>query len=188
MKRWVTAALLSGALAVTACEAEPAEPAEPSSSTPSSSEPTSAAPTTEPTGPVEPKLPPEAEESTKAGAEAFVEYWWEIVNYAQATGDTKTLKRTSVESCQTCHSGIDWIDQVYAAGGRVVGEGYEILDQNAIAAPGGSWAIVARIRVGDQAAKGAGELNERFPGGVRRHVLSVNLNPNGWQVISWEIK
>lgn len=177
--------------ALGACE-DAASPAEPTSS-PSSVESTELSPSpsatsTEPTGPVEPTLPAAAEKSTKDGAEAFVEYYWEVVNYASATGDTSTLKDISLHGCQTCWSGIAWIDDVYAAGGRITGGSYEVLRQTSQRTPSGSWGVAARIKVGRQAVQNAGTLNETFPKGVRSHILDVSLDRSGWQVVSWEIR
>ncbi|NYI99935.1 hypothetical protein HNR19_000634 [Nocardioides thalensis] len=185
MTRWVTAALLSGALALTACEAEPAEPAEPSSSAPASSEPTSAAPTTEPTGPVEPTLPPEAEANTKAGAEAFVQYWWELVNYATATGDTAALRGVFGPACASCDAATSAIENVYANGGRITGRGYRIESSKIVSEPGGAWAITADLSVGRQAVRGAGELNQVYPAGTKSHVMFVEFVRERWQVATW---
>lgn len=187
MKRWVTAALLSGVLALTACEAEPAEPTEPSSSAPTSSEPTSAAPTTEPTGPVEPTLPPAAEAQTKAGAEAFVLHWWDLVNFSGATGDTTAFRRITAESCETCNSSMAFIEKVYSRGGELVGGAYEVLRQTLVATSTG-WAVSTHVRVGRQRVRGAGDLDEVYPGGVSPHVMTLAWNRGSWEVTSWEVR
>lgn len=126
MKRWVTAVLLTGALALTACEADPAEPAEPTSSAPTSSEPTSAAPTTEPTGPVEPTLPPQAEQNTKAGAEAFLHFYWDVIYYAQSSGDTALLKNLAGPDCDGCGGAAEFVERVYAKDGHIQLEPYDL--------------------------------------------------------------
>lgn len=186
MKRWVTAALLSGALVLTACEAEPASPTEPTSSAPTSSESTtSAAPTTEPPGPDEPTLPAEAERNTKAGAETFVEHWWDVVNYATATGDTAALRDSFGPSCASCESATSAIENVYSRGGRITGQGYEIQDSSTVSEPSGGWAITADISVGEQRVRNAGRLNEVYPAGTKTHVIFVQYFRGQWQVTSW---
>ncbi|WP_372492275.1 DUF6318 family protein, partial [Pimelobacter simplex] len=40
-----------------------------------------------------PVLPGAAKEASEEGARAFVGYYWELVNYAQATGDVRRLRR-----------------------------------------------------------------------------------------------
>jgi len=67
-------------------------------------------------------MPDAAKAHTKAGAKAFVEYFWEVVNYAQATGDTDAIRDlTVVESCSSCVRGARAIDKVYDKGGVVRG-------------------------------------------------------------------
>ncbi len=79
-----------------------------SPSAPESSEPTEPTTTTTPTetGPVEPTLPTEAEEESKAGAEAFVTFYWDVVNYATKSGDVRLLEHLDQPSCRGCEGGI----------------------------------------------------------------------------------
>jgi hypothetical protein len=83
--------------------------------------PTSAAP-----DPVEPDLPAAAAEASEAGARAFIEYYWELVNYAQVTGDVKALKKVSGKTCEGCGKGIAVVEDLYSAGGRAEGGEYEL--------------------------------------------------------------
>ncbi|MBM0126368.1 DUF6318 family protein [Pimelobacter simplex] len=82
--------------------------------------PTSAAP-----DPVEPDLPAAAKEATEAGARAFIEYYWELINYAQVTGDVKALKGVSGPNCEGCNAGIDGIRNLYRGGGHATGGAYD---------------------------------------------------------------
>jgi len=66
-------------------------------------------------------MPPEARELTAAGAEAFVRYWFHLVNYGYTTGDTSLLRGLSAESCQTCASTVETIEDQYASGGSFRG-------------------------------------------------------------------
>jgi len=66
-------------------------------------------------------MPDAAKAHTKAGAKAFVKYFWEVVNYAQATGDTESIAALSDPSCVGCSAGIDSIDRVYEKGGWISG-------------------------------------------------------------------
>ncbi|WP_344048894.1 DUF6318 family protein [Nocardioides panacihumi] len=66
-------------------------------------------------------MPDAATAHTKAGAKAFVTHFWQVVNYAQATGDTVALKRLSAVGCVNCDAGIASVKRVYAAGGRILG-------------------------------------------------------------------
>lgn len=111
--------VLAGALcaALTGCvggsDAQPTPPATP---TPS---PTSSPSPTPPAGPT---LPPAPEPATgKKGAKAFVRYYWDVVNYAQATGDTEVLKTLGVDECDSCNVGIETIENNTVQGAVVTG-------------------------------------------------------------------
>ena len=188
MKRWVTAALLSGALALTACEAEPAEPTEPSSSAPTSSEPTSAAPTTEPTGPVEPTLPPEAGGAGAKAVKAFVEYYWQLVDYAQATGDVSDLRALS-SACATCDAGSNWIHRIHERGGTIRGGTHAISELSALPAPddSGDWIAGMRMHSTAQRVSGAGDLNRQGKAGTGNVTMLVTPTASGWRVANLEV-
>ena len=66
-------------LALAGCAEDDPQPKLPSASATS---PTTTASAT-PDAAVEPTLPPEAQGKDEAAAEAFVRYYWELVNYAQ---------------------------------------------------------------------------------------------------------
>lgn len=68
-----------------------------------------------------PVMPGAAKEASEDGARAFVGYYWELVNYAQATGDVRRLRRVSGPNCQGCRVGIEAIQRHYRAGGRIIG-------------------------------------------------------------------
>lgn len=100
-------------------EPSPRDPSSTWSPTGKIETPTSAAP-----DPVEPELPAAAKEATEAGARAFIEYYWELINYAQVTGDVKTLKSVSGARCDGCQSGVDAIRSLYEGGGHIEGGEY----------------------------------------------------------------
>ena len=99
-----------------ACSEDSPEPP-PSPSTSSTSSTTE---TTEPV-PEPPALPPEATTPDAAGAAAFVRHWFDLANYAYATGNTEPLKAVSEGDCDTCNNIMETIDEQYADGGRFRG-------------------------------------------------------------------
>ncbi len=107
----------------TAVAAEPpGASAAPSSSTTSSpSTVTSAPPTVEPGASSEvlvaPRLPAAATVPDAAGAEAFVRYWYELVNHAYATGDGEALLAVSHADCVACASMVENIAKATTVGG-----------------------------------------------------------------------
>lgn len=119
MRAAVAAAVL---LLVAGCSDGDPSPRDPSSTwspTGTMETPTSAAP-----DPVEPELPAAAKEASEAGARAFIGYYWELINYAQVTGDVKALKAASGAGCDGCQSGLDAISSLYGAGGHIEGGQY----------------------------------------------------------------
>lgn len=113
----VALALLAG------CSDDDPSPGDPSAtSTPTGTPET---PTTSATAkPTEPALPDAATKATEAGARAFITYYWDLVNYAQATGDVKALKRVSGPNCRRCMAGIEGIDDLYGEGGHLTNADY----------------------------------------------------------------
>lgn len=115
-------------LLLAGCGGDP-DPGDPSSTwtptgTPES--PTSAATQ----APVEPELPQAATKATEDGARAFIGYYWELINYAQVTGDVKALKRVSASTCRGCNRVINGISNLYEAGGYATGGEYSLkIDQ-----------------------------------------------------------
>jgi len=104
-------------LALGACSGDDPEPelAPPSSSAPSSPS------TTAVSGPIEPTMPAAARGTDAAAAEAFVKFYWEMVNYAQATGDVEGLRGLTDESCTACGGGLDALQKIFRQDGRVTG-------------------------------------------------------------------
>jgi hypothetical protein len=113
----ITVFTLVSVLALGACSDDEPEPK--FAPTPSTSAPTSPS-TTAASGPTEPTMPAAAKGTNAASAEAFVTFYWEMVNYAQATGETSSLRKLG-QKCLTCSRGIDSVEKVYEAGGEIRG-------------------------------------------------------------------
>ncbi len=79
-------------------------------------------PTDKPTKPpiAEPKLPISATKPTRQGAEAFVEYYVELLNYARVTGDITPL-RSATRNCHGCSLFADLYKRTYQRGGSFRG-------------------------------------------------------------------
>lgn len=78
-------------------------------------------PTASSTGRAAPPLPQAATAHTKAGAIAFVRHYIDLINYAQATGDTKPIRAVEGPHCSSCTSANGYVERLYARGGRLVG-------------------------------------------------------------------
>nr|WP_257759336.1 DUF6318 family protein [Pimelobacter simplex] len=116
----VALALVVLGAGVGGCNADPPDPGPTWSASVSADGTASGSPTAAP-GPVVPVLPAAAREASEAGARAFVGYYWELVNYAQATGDVRRLQRTSAATCDVCMGLVRDIREHYRAGGAIIG-------------------------------------------------------------------
>jgi len=56
-----------------------------------------------------------------AGAAAFVRHWFDLVNYAYATGNTEPVVAVSTPKCESCSNTVATIDDQYSNGGRIEG-------------------------------------------------------------------
>ena len=96
-------------LALGACSEGDPRPKIAPSETPSS--PTGSASASESPGPSEPAMPKAASKRTDAGAEAFVRHWIQVVNFAQASGDTRLLGEISTaRKCLACKGYVEEIN------------------------------------------------------------------------------
>ena len=115
----LTALSMISVLALGACSGDDPEPkvADPS---PSATLPSSPS-TTPVSGPVEPTMPAEARGTDAAAAEAFVKFYWEMVNYAEQSSDLAGLRRIAAPECNACKQGMRYLKDVFEAGGEIAG-------------------------------------------------------------------
>lgn len=114
-----------GAIWLSGCDSDAAAPPPMETSTRSPS----ATPSPTPTAPT---LPAEAKGTTEASAEAFVRHYIDVLNYAGRSGDTAALSALSADTCESCLNIISRIDNVYAAGGSIEGDGWAVFEINAV--------------------------------------------------------
>ena len=115
-------------LTLTGCTGDDA-PAPPSATTPPPTTSASPSPT-----PREPSLPAAAKKPTRAGAEAFYRYFWDVYNYSFASLRTQTLRRVSTSTCDFCSSAASKIDENRSAGASYSGGAVSV--NVAVSAPG----------------------------------------------------
>ncbi|WP_127479002.1 DUF6318 family protein [Nocardioides pantholopis] len=173
------------ALALTGCsEDDPAPKIDPGDSSSAAATPT---PTS--TAPVEPTLPAEAEGTDAAAAEAFVEFYWEMVNYAQATGDVDGLRELALESCAACKGGADGISQIHSADGLIDGGVVTVQALNARrfeSGPATGFIVIARTDVSPQVIRVPGKKAERYAGGPGEVQMIVQSTDDGWRIGRWD--
>ena len=184
-----TLVLSSGALLSGCGGGTPA--AEPTPKMPPASSPSPTEGST-PDEPVEPTPPPEMEGTGVKAAEAFVEYYFALVTYAQSTGDTALLKDVGQPLCASCSGVVDVIDRTYETGGTVTGGelSVERLRMIRLDAPRGVrlFGGTAVVNSTQQVIKGSGDqtVDGRYSGGPRRYRVTVSLEDDGWRFSEWK--
>ncbi|MDI6911311.1 DUF6318 family protein [Nocardioides sp.] len=182
--RTVIAALcVVSVLALGACSGDDPEPR---FAPPSTSAPTSPS-TTAVSGPVEPTMPAAAKGSDAAAAEAFVRFYWEMVNYAQATGDVAGLKALATR-CINCDNGIDFITNAYDKGGQIRGGDGTVsrLETHFVKRTDGWWAITeCHVALTEQVVDLPGDAHDEHYGGGSSDIrLYLQPIADGWTIRS----
>lgn len=161
---------------------EPQPLPKPSSSTSPSP---SASASAEPTPPV---MPEAAGAKTKAGAEAFVRHYVDVLNYATFTGDTETAQALDGGKCTSCDRMLKSIKHVYDSGGRVEGGAWTPTPVGQAPFPDGSGRTLdVKITYGPQSVfADAKSEAKRYTGGGRlvSFVLEIKAG-GGWQIAEW---
>ncbi|WP_157559705.1 DUF6318 family protein [Nocardioides sp. Soil777] len=165
--------------------------------TPEIPDPTTSSPSPDETetGPVEPTLPPEAEGDGVEAAEAFVSYYFDLLTYAQATGDTSKLSNVAIEGCETCQGSLEAVRRTYEAGGSISGGAYEVTairasEQGAL--PGGGSSFVGRVSVDHSRQVISGSkvdgLDGTYPAGTSEFDFAAVIQTSGdWQMADWTL-
>jgi hypothetical protein len=73
-----------------------------------------------------PTLRPVPTEATAQGATDFVQYWFDVLNYAGATGDAARVQAASSPGCGPCTAAADAVRAGYRDGGRLWGGTYTV--------------------------------------------------------------
>jgi hypothetical protein len=132
-------------------------------------------------------MPPEAKGTDAKAAEAFVKFYWEMVNYAQATGDVHGLQELD-SKCQACDNGVDFVRNAYGNGGEIRGgSGKPGQFKTVFINRGGEqWAVVeCRVLTSKQTVDLPGTDNDQhFPGGATNIRVYLQPRAGSWTVRS----
>jgi len=147
-------------------------------------------PSTSPAGgSARPSLPADAQGTDTAAAEAFVEFYWQTVNYAQATGDVDALRRLGDDSCKACQGGVEYLEEVFAADGQISGGDGVVKIRESTLLPDGdvSEAVVKfTLTSTPQHVEYPGtEKDKDFPGGRTTMNALLAQTAAGWVMQSW---
>lgn len=190
--RAALAASLTALALLAGCSDDDPSPGDPGSTSAPTDKPET--PTSSATAkPTEPALPDAATKATEAGARAFITYYWDLINYAQVTGDVKALKGVSGPRCIGCRNGIKAIQSHYASGGRIEGGDYsvDILKINELKDPSGNgFAFEAKLDAvnTDQLIVNSDGSEEREPAGHTTAVVAAIWTSQHWRLEAMEIR
>ena len=133
------------------------EAADPTTSTPTSSASSSSASPTSPATsaspsptsayvPVKPKFPAAAKKQTDAGAVAFVEYYWEAVDFAWSKPDSEILDGLSTTACESCSQLIESAKQSVKAKQTATGPILDVSGISIVSKPIGLIHLICDVR------------------------------------------
>jgi hypothetical protein len=149
--------------------------------------PTPSSPVTTPvsTTPAPPVMPDAAKANTKAGAIAFVRYYVELINHAQATGETDGTTRVEDRSCNSCTRVRRTVEDIYTSGGRIDGGAWNVTITSASRRPDlGAWSVFTTVIYGPQKViQPSGTRN--LKGGRTPMTFVVRYANSGWSVVQW---
>lgn len=137
-----------------------------------------------------PEMPDAAKGTDAAAAEAFVEFYWDTVNYAQRTGDLSSLREISAEECIACQAGLDYLADVFAKDGSITGGVGRVSDATAAFATndGVTYAVVDFALTTDRQTVDLPGVrdDETYKGG--RSDVRARLAPaaTGWVMNYWD--
>lgn len=154
--------------------------------------PTSSPTPTRTTPPV-PVLPEAAKANTKAGAEAFVRHYVDLLNLAQATGNTAPVAASSLTTCETCQAVIDKLRQLRQEGATVVGgtwtiESLAVGRINAPSQAGLVYGVALGIRSTKQTITKPAGAPDIYPAGPANHHLTLVWRAQAWKVAAWSVR
>lgn len=191
------AVVIAASLALAGCSG--GSPGQAGTSSPASTNlaTTSASPTPAPTptavykpadasGPAQnvpvPVLPEVAKTETKEGLEAFVRYWYEVLDYSYETGDSTVLKNVSQPSCVFCSSLRDGIAEAWSDGRWISGGNITTPAVTATMEPSGdSYAVVQVIQEIIEIRNADGSLHQApTPATNTGSRAAANFGPSGW--------
>jgi hypothetical protein len=149
---------------------------------PSPSATTSASATPSP-----PVMPDAAKANTKAGAVAFVKYYIDTFNFAQATGSSAGLASLSSAHCRECSAVLQGLRRIYNAHGHIEGGSLDVAA--ATADYNGAerlWFVLVQIESGPQKLYDTADGDPKhLPGGRRSMDFSLVQRDGNWKVATW---
>ncbi len=172
------AGVLAVLMSLTACADDSAPPAAPGDQPDAAS---SVLPSAVPA----PVADPKSKQRDDAGAEQFVRYWFQALDYATQTGDITRLTAASGAGCRQCESLISSVRQNYNDGGYLQGGTHTVRSADAEEfAPDDRPMIVVSFDRSSRSAFGPdGQVRGSLPAATFVSCqVTVAWQGNGWRV------
>ncbi len=128
----------------------------------------------------EPVLPPSAQVDGKAGAEAFVAYYWRLVAYAGWSGDTAGMEAVAESGCFGCIELAGVLEKLHATKQRIRTEQVDVSVSDMIEI-GDNWDLTADVTTDATLIEG-GEAANKPVGGTKSYWMIVTFD-DGWKVV-----
>jgi hypothetical protein len=145
---------------------------------PTESRSATSAPTKQPT------LPANAASKTFESSHRWVIHYFDVLNFAIATGSTAALRSLAKPGCQSCRAFARNIDRVYRNGGRIESNGWKITSfGTASAGPDHTNAFELHLRLTrERVFRSQGGKPEVHPGVDHKVEATVHWEPGGWRM------
>ncbi|MFS3128916.1 DUF6318 family protein [Nocardioides sp. Bht2] len=125
------------------------------------------------------------------GAQAFVRYYFALVNYAQRTGDLEPLREATDARCGECQRGVRWIEKVLKKGWTITGGEHRVRGVDAPRRLGRESQYEVRFVLETSAQRiDASDGSKKGQSASRRTRLTAVTShlPGGWQILRWEVR
>lgn len=137
--------------------------------------------------PPPPAMPDAARQHTKAGAVAFVRHYVDLINHAQATGETQALKAVEDPQCLSCRSVRSHLRALYARGGSITSGAWQVASAPHVSPNPDiqGFTVEALIRTSAQIINDGSGHVKRVRGGSNILTFLVKRFGRSWRVSQW---
>lgn len=162
-----------------------------STSTPSATASARGSPSASASAVAPPVLPEVAKEHTEAGAVAFVQHFWDVVNYAQTSLDVMPLQTLYTRGCERCAAGAEGLLDVSRRGGIIAGGIHTLSEVRTTGFLAGDLRfseVTFTLSITPQTVDYPGTARDIGNAGTTaRGLFTLVANEDGWLVDGWEV-
>lgn len=185
VRRLLATAVTVPLLLVAECNGDEPTPQMPTTPATSSS-------TSTPTPTVDPlAVPVEATKPTKAGAEALIRHFWDMVNHLIETGNAQPARRLFGPGCDYCTAGLDFYESALQQGASFEGgnEHPTRIRLSLLASESGipaAYAVVTTTASAQVQRDPEGKVAVRIPGGSTKKDYFLEFQDGSWLIANVE--